>query len=416
MRNIWLVIRWEYLTRIKSKGFIASLALLPLIMGTFIFVPTLLVQATPNEGLTIAIIDESGVWEGPVVALLDQMYTKTDGAPLYPRFPLAMTGIVTPQEDAAMLLEQGVIGAYLVIKADFDSSGQVDFYSEGVSGMIGRGQIRGAVNRAWRSQVLSASGVPGEIQQALVRGVVWRDYQPSAGDGSGDMNNFDEAMNFMRPIMLLVILFMVIMITSQSLMRSIIGERGNRMAEILLSSVSAEDLMTGKILGIGLMGLTQLTTYLVVGMLVRTGTGGALISMEGAGLYLLYAIGGYFLFAAIYGGIGSMFESEQDAQQVMAPLTLLMVLPMVFSSVVIFQPDSTLVRVLSYFPPFTPFLMILRLDVSDVPWWEIVTTLLVLAGTTVLLLRWAGVIFRTAILMYGQKITLSEIIRWVRAG
>jgi len=411
VKGVWLVVGWEYLTRIRSKYFVISLVLMPLIMGAIILIPAMLMESAPEEGLTIAIIDESGRWEDPITAMLDQLYQSADGAPEYPRYALSRTGIVSPQEDAAALLEAGVIDCYLVIKADFETARQVEYYADGLSGILGREQIRRAVNRAWTNHVLGQASVPARVQQMLAEGIRWKDYKSASGKEASGL----DVLTFLKPMLFLIVFFMVIMFTSQTLMRSVIAERGNRMAEILLSSVSAEDLMTGKILGIGLVGLTQLSTYIILALLIRRGTGEALITLEGAGFYLLYAVVGYFFFAAIYGGVGALFENEQEAQQVIGPLAILLVLPLAFSTFVITRPDALMVRLLSHFPPFTPFMMILRINVTPVPWWEIASTLLILVVSTWLMLRWAGIIFRTAILMYGQRVTLPEIIRWLRA-
>ncbi len=141
-----------------------------------------------------------------------------------------------------------------------------------------------------------------------------------------------------------------------------------------------------------------------------------LFTAPGAGYFLLYALLGYFFYAAVYASLGSLFETEQEAQQVAGLLALIPVAPLMFSVYVITHPDVLVVRAASFFPPLTPFLMMMRLAVVTVPWWEIAGTALTLALFTALMMHWSGAIFRTAVLMYGKRVSLREIARWARAG
>ncbi|MQY63472.1 MAG: hypothetical protein GH143_04095, partial [Calditrichaeota bacterium] len=273
-------------------------------------------------------------------------------------------------------------------------------------------QLRRAVQSAWTRAAFQRHRVDPELLATLKQDIAWTSY---AAKGKS-LSAIDEMQAFMTPIIYVMILFFAVFLSSQILMRSIITERGSRVVEMLLSSITSRDLMTGKILGLGLVGLTQMTIYLLVVSLAGAGRGVELISAGGAGYFLLYAILGYFFYAAIYASVGCLFETEQEAQQVVGLLSLIPILPLVFSSYVIIHPDALVVRAASFFPPLTPFLMIIRLEVSEVPWWEVAGTVLVLALFTVLMMRWAGVVFRTAILLYGKRVTLPEIVRWVKAG
>ncbi len=412
MKSAWLVARWEYITRIRSKFFLVSTILMPLLIVGMMFLPVLLMDESDVRGLTLAIVDGSGEWAGQIGQILDERHRTPDGAPRYPCYPLLNEGQLEQRVEAAALLEAGVIDAYLVIGPQFNETGEVSYIARDQGRIFEQEQLRRAVQSAWTRAAFERHQVDPELLATLNRNIDWTAY---AARGE-DFSESDEMQAFMTPIIYVMILFFAIFFSSQILMRSIITERGSRVVEMLLSSITSRDLMTGKILGLGLLGLTQMTIYLVVTSLAGAGRGGELISAGGAGYFVLYAIPGYFFYAAIYASVGSLFETEQEAQQVTGLLSLIPILPLIFSSYVITHPDALVVRAASFFPPLTPFLMIIRLAVTDVPWWEVAGTVLVLVGFTVLMMRWAGVVFRTAILLYGKRVTLPEIVRWVRAG
>ena len=412
MKTTWLVARWEYIIRVRSKFFLVSTLIMPLLIVGMIFLPVMLLDEAGVQGLPLAIVDGSGEWAGRVGELLDERHHLPDGTPSYPRYALLNEGQLEQQAEAAALLEAGVIDAYLVINPQFGVTGEVRFIARNQTRIFEQEQLRRAVQSAWTRTAFERHQVDPELLATLKQDIAWTSY---AARGKG-LAVSDEMQAFMTPIIYVMILFFAVFLSSQILMRSIITERSNRVVEMLLSSITSKDLMTGKILGLGLVGLTQMAIYLLVTSLAGAGRGVELISAEGAGYFVLYAILGYFFYAAIYAAVGSLFETEQEAHQVTGLLSLIPILPLIFSSYVIIHPDALVVRAASFFPPLTPFLMIIRLTVSEVPWWEVAGTVLVLALFTVLMMRWAGVVFRTAILLYGKRVTLPEIVRWVKAG
>ena len=412
MRVVWLVMRWEYLTRIRSKFFLISSILMPLFIIGLTFIPVLLLQEEAVQGLTLAVVDETGDWAQRIGDLLDDRYRESGGQPRYPRYSLSSADRYGQRMEAAALLEGGVIDAYLVIDPAFGATGAVSYIARVQGHIFEQEQIRRAVQRVWTRAIFERRQVSLALLESLERDITWTRFELAGGQ----LTESDELQAFFTPLIHVMILFFAIFFSSQILMRSIILERSSRVVELLLSSITPQDLMTGKILGLGLVGLTQIAVYFTVAILAGGQAGASLMTAQGAGTFLLFAILGYFFYAAIYATVGSLFETEQEAQQVVGLLSLIPILPLVLSSYVILYPDMLAVRIASFFPPFTPFLMIIRLAVSQVPWWEVAGSALVLALFTALMMRWAGIVFRTAILMYGKRVTLPEIVRWVRAG
>ncbi len=412
MRAIWLVARWEYLTRIRSKFFVIATVIMPLLIVGMTLVPLLLIGDTVPGGLTLAIADETGKWERIIGQLLDKRYTATDGPSRYPRLRLYRQGLHLRRSEAEGLLAAGAIQAYLVVGHLFEETGEVSFVGRGGAGLLEQEQIRYVVRQAWNRALFERHQINLELLGVLERDIEWQSYTAHGET----LTEVDALQAFMTPMIYVMILFFAVFLSSQVLMRSIIAERSNRVMELLISSITPQVLMAGKIVGLGLLVLTQVTIYLTVSTTAAAWSGMALPVLTDLGWFLAFALAGYFLYAALFAAVGSIFETEQEAQQVVGLVSIIPVLPIIFSSLVITQPDALPVRIASFIPPVTPFIMIIRLAVSDVPWWEAWGSLLVLILFTILLVRWAGTVFRTAILMYGRRVTLPEILRWLRSG
>jgi len=172
--------------------------------------------------------------------------------------------------------------------------------------------------------------------------------------------------------------------------------------------------MAGKILGLGLLGLTQLIFYLFVALTISFYRGIEIVTLTKIILFLIYFIFGYMLYASIFAAVGSIFDSEQEAQQVTSILSLVTILPIMLCSFVISNPHAPLTIGLSFIPIITPFFMILRIGIEMPALWEICGTMAILIFTVVFVMWVAGRIFRVAILLYGKKLSLSEIIQWIR--
>ncbi len=408
---VWLVARWEYVTRVRSKMFLLATLAMPLLIVGMIYLPTLLLEDEDPAGLVLAIVDGSGEWGAPVGRQLDMEYRTGAGEPSYPRQPLQASSHEEQSAEAAALLDAGLIGGILIIGPRFLETGRAEFVFAVQGQRAEQAQLRSVVQAQFTHARFEREGIGAEEMAILERRLDWSVSTPEGEEVTGR----DYVQAFMVPIVYAMILVFAIFMSSQMLMRGIITERSNRVVELLLCSISPGQLLQGKIIGLGLVGLTQLAVYLLVTSVAGATQGMQLFTAPDAGYFLLYALLGYFFYAAVYVSLGSLFETEQEAQQVAGLLSLVPVAPLVFSAYVITHPDVFVVRAASFFPPLTPFLMMMRLAVVSVPWWEIAGTALTLALFTALMMRWSGAIFRTAVLMYGKRVTLREIARWARA-
>jgi ABC-2 type transport system permease protein len=228
-----------------------------------------------------------------------------------------------------------------------------------------------------------------------------------------------------------VLLYAVILVYAGAVMRSTLEEKTSRIVEVVISSIRPWHLMLGKVLGVGAVGLLQVAVWTGAAMLISVlglpallaarpeltqldGIAEALPGLGYLGLFFLYFIGGYFMFAAIYAAVGAMVNSEVEAQQVQLPVVALLIIPLVILMPVIQDPDSMMATLTSLVPFFSPILMFARASSGAAPVWQIGLSI-ILMGATVIAVSWvAGRIYKVGILMAGKRPTLPELIRWVR--
>jgi ABC-2 type transport system permease protein len=207
-----------------------------------------------------------------------------------------------------------------------------------------------------------------------------------------------------------------VLTSGQLLIRSVVEEKSNRLIEILMSSCSANDLMVGKIVGLSGLGILQVMLWAAIAFGISVKFGTSLFQVETFLIALVYFLLGYLLYAAIFVAAGSPVTTEQEAQQITSYVSLMLIFPVVLAMPVMQNPDSTIVKVLSFIPIFTPSFMVMRLPIQMPALWEILGTIFVLILSVWGMMWAAGKIFRTAILVYGKRPTLSELYRWLRAA
>jgi len=403
------IAKWEFTHRVKSKWFIFSL-IFPLIIIGFSVLPTLL-MTSETGGKTFAVIDSTGWLDEQIIASFSEQYQTEEGEPRYDWIPLQVQTIDNPTAAADSMLAQDIIQGYVVIPADVRESRQVKFFAESVTNFQDQERITSTVSTLVSRREMEENNLDADLIQDLTRDVDLMTYEIRQGEA----REGNELMAFAQPYFFVFLLMISILMSSQILMRSVLEERQNRLVELLVSSVTTNNLMSGKILGIGAMGLLQVIIYIVLAQTFAGRFDLELITTTGLVGFFLFFIPGYLLYSSFYASVGSLFTSEQDAQQAMGVLSMIIVLPIIFLPLAITNPDTVWVQILSYVPPITPFFMIMRINLGVLPIWEYILSFGILIGFTYLTMRIAGKVFNTAILMYGKRPTLPEIIRWIRA-
>lgn len=225
-----------------------------------------------------------------------------------------------------------------------------------------------------------------------------------------------------------MLLYLSLLMYGQAVLRGVIEEKQTRVAEVVVASVSPVTLLGGKVLGVGAVGLMQLVIWIVVGLTLAKFRGSILghfgiesapvilpdISMGATALLLLFFVLGYTFYAALFAMVGATVSNEQDAQQAQMPVVMLLVVSVFFLAPVLSAPDRTLSHVMSLLPFSSPIIMPLRMSVVTLSWFDIASSLVILAASCYVAVWVAARVYRTGLLMYGKRPDLREVVRWVR--
>ena len=408
----YLQIAWfEYRRRIRSKWFIISTFGMPiLILGISLVTGYMTGAGAGIETKHFGLIDETARYGLALSAALDQRYADQDTPPL--DIAVSEGQFVELQHQFDALVSERVLDGYFVIPIGFDSDPEVRFYARSSSNI----RLTEVIEAELKDLLISERAESLELAPAALEGLFFDVLIDHYELGSDAKRETDELIaDYIAPFIFMFLLFLGIFTGGQLLLRAILEERSSRVIEVLLSTVSYNDLMGGKILGLGLLGLTQSAIYLTVGFLAGNYYDLSLVTPLIGLLYFVYFILGYLLYAGIYIGVGALFDSEQEAQQAIQIITFIAIIPMVLWTLVIENPNSTLVNALCYLPPVTPFFMMIKIAVGETTVMQVILTIMLMIVSVYGSIRLAAKIFRTGILLYGKRISLPEIIRWIRA-
>lgn len=435
--KIGIIIEREYLTRVKKRSFILITFLAPIFFAALMFLPAILMLNSErfDTKKTIAVCDESTLFVGK--------FKDTD----------VNTFIYEDKDigDVKNLVREGVYdGALYIPGTSLTLPVNAEIYSMNQIPMTLTDYINSTMKTVIERQKLLASGIDPEIVKAANTTVYVQSIRMSE-DENVEKKSFGE-FEFLLGIALAMIIYFVIFIFGSQVMRGVIEEKTNRIIEVIISSVKPFELMMGKIIGIALVGLTQfllwgvLTTgiYFAVASFLPTQdvfSAGTVMTEQIAETaantdsqevlskvfdiihsinfkivlwcFLFYFIGGYFLYSAMFAAVGSAVDNETDTQQFVTPISMLLIIPMVCSTIIANAPDSSISIWLSMIPFTSPVAMMLRIPFG-VPIGQVVTSVALLFVTFIIFTWLAGKVYRTGILMYGKKVSWKEIIRWIK--
>lgn len=426
MNKILIVASSEFGTLVRSKAFIISLVLMPVIMVGSI----LLVRATrdtrDDRPRRFAYVDHSGV----IGAYLESAAAARNADPSAgaPFHPVAVDPMSAPEDELRIQLSDRIrskeLFAFVEIPADVVDPAATDdvrYYSAHPGYQPLPQWLRLAINEAVLGRRFQDAAVDPQLVSRLMRPAAINKLGLFERDQEGGLKaaeEVDEIRTYAVPGFMLILMYITVMSSAPQLLNSVIEEKMSRISEVLIGSVTPFELMMGKLLGCVSVSLVLSLIYGVGGALVAQYYGylGAL-TLQAAGWFLLYLVMAVLIFGSLFVAIGAACTDLKDSQNMMTPVMVLIVLPLVTWAGVIRAPDSTTSTVLSLIPTATPFLMLLRISIPPgPPLWQILLSVL-LAGFTTLVVVWgAGRIFRTGLLMQGKSATLGEMIRWVRAG
>ena len=410
MRAVWAVIKREYLQRVRSRWFVIATVGAPLLMVALFAIPAFMGNRNDTRDRTLAVVDETGVlYDGLAPRLQDGGYLVDRAEP-------------EDLDTLELQLRDGDLGGYMILDDATLRRGDVLLRTRENPSPIRSLSLRQAV--AQSALEVRLGGDEADVQ-ALIRGGTLEVEILEGRAGGFDQPTF--AVAYIGAFLL----YMTLLFYAVAVMRSVLEEKTSRIVEVVISSVRPFELMLGKILGVGAVGLTQFAIWIAfVVLMVVTGLPAVVTSqpdlftlesirefIPGLGLpilFLVYFLGGYFIYSGLYAAVGAMCNSDEEAQQAQFPVILLLVIPIIFVAGVIQDPTDPFSVGLSLVPFFTPILMFARVAAGGAAAWEIGLSIVLMTGT-VLAVAWvAGRIYRVGILMAGKRPTLPELLRWVR--
>ncbi|MBL0323001.1 MAG: ABC transporter permease [Ignavibacteria bacterium] len=434
MSKISVIISHEYRTRVRAKWFIVSTLLAPFGLALLIAVPVLaaILAGDGAEG-KVAVLDRTGMLAAAVV----QADTAT--------FELAGNRTEAQLSEAVKSEE---IQAYVVIPSNVLDSGRITMFSRGGSGIAFESSVQGSIEPLIVKARLQKVGTDTAVIGLVERGIEVVSLKVTDKGIEADSSQASAMVGYAAGFMI----YMLIFLYGTMVMRGVVEEKANRIIEVIASSARPFEIMMGKVVGIGLVGLTQLVLWVALGSLVTMGVGaliapsvspdtmnqvqqmqannpsqgmglgGALaasgivlpnISMVSILMFIFNFFAGYFLYASLFAAVGSAVDQESDANSLTFPITFPVILTMLFIGNVIAAPNGTFAVIASMIPLFSPILMTVRVAATDVPAWQLLTSIALSIGGFFGAIWLASRIYRIGILSYGKKPTLKEIARWI---
>ena len=435
MNKIGLIIKREYMTRVRKRSFLILTFLGPILMAAIYIIPIMLALHSSNEHLRVAVVDESHWFE-------ERFHdTKEHTFVLMPSQPI---------DSVKELVKSGVFDMALYVPpTQLNIPSNAIVYSIRQVPMEVESYISSVMQKEIEEQKLMAQGVDPEIVSAAKTNV---NLQIMRMDEKGNEKETFTKVQFALGIGLAMLVYMFIIFFGGQVMQGVSEEKTNRIIEVIVSSVKPFQLMMGKIIGVSLVALTQfvmwilLTGALYLGFSAYMGLSNPDILSQGTVMaqeitanditnnegvqnilqivhsidfgtiiccFLAFFILGYLLYATLYAAVGSLVDNNTDSQQFTLPITVPLIVAIITSFYIVNNPDGNLSVWLSMIPFTSPISMMVRIPFG-VPIWQIVLSIVLLAGTFVLMTWIAAKIYRTGILMYGKKLSYKEIFKWLK--
>jgi ABC-2 type transport system permease protein len=432
MNKIWLIIQREYLTRVKKKSFLLTTILVPLVIIGFYTAIIAIAISNDSEKVKLGIIDNGNLFDGKIPAS-----NANDTSITY-------VFVTEPKETfQSKYANEGYTGYLEIPQIDIKDPKGIMLHSKSTISITVKGKIDRVVDKAIENKRLLAENIDPAKYEAIKSEVHIDSQIDSESGGKKSVEGVAYGVAFASGLLI----YMVLLIYGAMVMRGVMEEKTNRISEVIVSSVKPFQLMFGKIVGIGAVGITQFVIWiLIIGLLqfllplisphlfghmsdqiAQNGVPQAAMKENIANTirqgfsslpvalilfcFIFYFLGGYLMYASLFAAIGSVSEDQQDAQQLIFPVMMPIILGFVILMRSVQTPNSGLALFGSLFPLTSPIVMMGRIPFG-VPWQQLVLSMLLLIGFFLFCTWLAGKIYRTGILMYGKKGNWKEMVKW----
>jgi len=434
LKNVAVIAKREYLQRVKTKAFWITTLILPLFVTAISIVPTLLLKNS-KASQKIVVVDETGKVGSALVAKMNsqavdapkkQEFGRRAGEDQMVSFDAETEAPGADRTAQRADLDKRVMGkqidAWVWVGPEVFQNKPVEYHARSVSNVLTQAALRDDLSEVVRQVRFRDAGIDSARVDELSRSVKLETQKVSASGSRAEGGLGAAAL----AMVLFFILYISIIMWGQQVMQGVLEEKGSRVIEVVISCVTPFELMMGKLLGICLLGLTQLAVWLATVLVVTTPGLVAAMMVLPAGVslptlspvmlinFVLLFILGFLAYATLYAGIGASFNNIQEAQQAAGIAMTFVIIPVMVMYPVINDPNSRMATVLSLIPMFTPLLMPLRIAIDMPPLWQLALAYALTIGFVIGMVWICARIYRVGILMYGKKPTFAEIWKWTR--
>jgi ABC-2 type transport system permease protein len=435
MNKVFAIIRREFIERVRTRSFLIGTILVPAIFAVLGVLPEILLKReTRTRKLVILDAAQGGIAARIDTALAGQR-TGPDSIPRYAVVRIRVTDRLEEIRDSVVTTigrrdrQSGAADGVLVLTDDAVETGRLVYLGADVTSFRHISNLERSLEPLLRDERLARRNADSALKVAAAIRLRMQTQKVTEGRVTGESGE----TSFLLAYAVDMFMYISLLLYGVQVLSSVIEEKTNKIVEVLISSVSPFELLLGKVLGVGAVGLLQLGIWSGTGFylasMFRSGSGGVggeeavqagfqmpTITADLIGVVLLFFLLGFFFYAALYAAVGSMCSTQQEAQQTATPVTMIIVLGMIFMFSLVNEPSGSLARVMTFIPFFTPLVVPVRYAISPLHPGE------VLLGVVVMLLGiiavvWVGArIYRVGILSYGKKPSLRELWRWVRTA
>jgi ABC-2 type transport system permease protein len=448
MKKFLAVIKREYVQRVRSRMFIVVTVLGPLMLALFTVLPALIAGIEAGGPTRIAVVDQSGkmldrfqqalgrkddpadsaaAQKSPVETMNANQQDRLNSAGKIAkgnfqveRVAIEGRSIDEVKRELSDRIRKGQLDVYIVLPPDILESGNAELYGRNSGDVFTRGRLTDRLTTAVRNERLAQKNIAPEVVREINRPVTL-----NATRISDTGEEKDSGAGFYLIFGMGFVIYLTILLYGQVILAAVIEEKETRIAEILFSSIRSFPLMMGKLVGVSMVALTQLTIW-GLSFVVLAAYGSQALAARGVPVSLphmppvfalyfaLFFLLGYFIYSTIYALVGSMVTTSQEGGQMAMPVVMLLVVGFYLAFPVIRSPNSSFAFWVSMVPFFSPITMLVRIVTERPPVWQIMLSLGIGFATVTLLIWLASRIYRVGMLMYGKRATIPEVIRWLR--
>lgn len=422
MNKSIMIAKYEFLKTVKRKQFILMTLGFPLFFILIMLVPLLLAGTSSPEDLNLGYIDRTNSFKFPDEITVSGLMIFSNEIPLATetqeldgmdngKYPIIKFTQYSDAASAKQDLESGTLSGYLIIPEDYIKTGIVESYVIGKGTNIPQEEL----SELMLNNLLKDK-VDEETLQRVKDPITFKRFSVETTGEVSEKGLSDLLEDFALPYMIGILLLISIFTSSGYLLQSVAEEKESRIIEILLSSVTPIEMLTGKIVGLGSVGLLQIAIWLSVGFAGLIYVFALSINPFLLILSLAYFVLGFLLFASMMGAVGAISGSMRESQQLIPIFTFPAIAPIFFMQVLITEPDGKLSMFFSMFPLTSPVAMLIRMGVSDVPVYQIAISLIILMVSVYFVIIASARLFRVGLLMYGKRPAIGEIVRYMKTG